>query len=419
MVASTDIKFYVHTNNNAPQLTNNYGCMLDVLDATMLNGVQVGTVNSLTASGKIVTAVFSTAHNLLQYQVIKITGANQTEYNIEARVLTVPNTTTITFELVANPSVMTATGTINCSLPPLGWEKPFSSTSATGGKGAYRSKNLLLPSRPFLRVVDELDPAYTASYAKYAKVGIVEDMTDIDTLLGAQTPYDSNAPTKNWVGAGSGTSAINGWAKWYYATGGIESNTISKTTTPSNGNRAWIIVGNSEGFYILNKAHHIVNEKFCIYGVGILNNLSKIGALPYFLAASNDYSPAANTLVVGYSALTTTRSNQFVFMLRNYKAQAIMSLASSRALCNSVADYCGYTPSFVAPDSDISVFSSEYLIAENSNIPRGTVPILRWLYQLKPYNHLQTLSESGRMLLACSCVSFDYDGQILIDLGGL
>ena len=52
MVASTDIKFYVHTNTNAPQLINNFGCMIDVLDACLVNGravetqlVQAGNVN--------------------------------------------------------------------------------------------------------------------------------------------------------------------------------------------------------------------------------------------------------------------------------------------------------------------------------------------------------------------------------------
>ena len=148
MVASTDIKFYVHTNNNAPQLTNNFGCMLSVLDAALINGIQIGTVSSLTASGKIVTAVFGTAHNLMQYQVIKIAGANQAEYNVEARILTVPNATTITLELATIPSVATATGVISCSLPPLGWEKPFGSVNGAGGKswelvGAVHGNRLL------------------------------------------------------------------------------------------------------------------------------------------------------------------------------------------------------------------------------------------------------------------------------------
>ncbi|MEG2267534.1 MAG: hypothetical protein RSC68_24800 [Acinetobacter sp.] len=220
MVAKTDIKFYVHTNNNALQLTNNFGCMLSVLDACLVNGIQLGAISSLSATGSIITVTFGTAHNLMQYQVIKIAGANQSEFNGEHRILTVPNSTTVTFSLAVAPSVTTATGTINCSLPPLGWEKPFSSVNVNGGgKAAYRSKNLLLPSRPFLRVVDELDPVYTATYAKYAKVGIVEDMIDIDTMMGVQVPYESSKPNKNWVGSGSGTTAINGWAKWHYARG--------------------------------------------------------------------------------------------------------------------------------------------------------------------------------------------------------
>jgi len=202
MTANTGIKFYMHTNNNAPQLTNNFGCMLSVLDACLINGIQIGAISSLTAAGTTVTAVFNAAHNLMSYQVIQIEGANQSEYNVETRVLTVPNSTTITFQLASAPTVSPATGFITAKLAALGWEKPFSSTSATGGKGAYRSKNTLLPSRPFLRVVDELDPAYTATYAKFAKVGIVEDMTDIDTMLGVQAPYDSAAPNKNWVGTG-------------------------------------------------------------------------------------------------------------------------------------------------------------------------------------------------------------------------
>lgn len=160
MPASTDIKFYVHTNNNAPQLTNNYGCMIDVLDACLVNGFGAQSVSTLKAIGKVVTVTFGNAHNLMQYQVIKIVGANQSEFNGEHRILSVPNATSFTYEIANTASVAQATGTIVCSLPSLGWEKPFSSvaTSGTGGKAAYRSTNLLLPSRPFLRVVDELDP---------------------------------------------------------------------------------------------------------------------------------------------------------------------------------------------------------------------------------------------------------------------
>ena len=101
MVASTDIKFYVHSNNNAPQLQNAYGSMINVLDACLIDGIQIGVVSSLTASGSTVTATFGAAHNLMQYQVIKITGANQPEFNGEHRILTIPDSSSLTFELAA------------------------------------------------------------------------------------------------------------------------------------------------------------------------------------------------------------------------------------------------------------------------------------------------------------------------------
>jgi len=134
MVASTDIKFYVHTNNNAPQLQNAYGSMINVLDACLIDGIQIGVVSSLTTSGNTVTVTFGAAHNLMQYQVIKITGAAQAEFNGEHRILTIPNSSSLTFELATAPSVATATGAISASLPPLGWGKPFS--SAATGSGA-------------------------------------------------------------------------------------------------------------------------------------------------------------------------------------------------------------------------------------------------------------------------------------------
>ena len=81
MVASTDIKFYVHSNNNAPQLQNAYGSMIDVLDACLVNGFGSQAVATLTASGTTVTATYGSAHNYLRYQVTKIAGVNQTEFN--------------------------------------------------------------------------------------------------------------------------------------------------------------------------------------------------------------------------------------------------------------------------------------------------------------------------------------------------
>ena len=412
MVASTDIKWFTSDNLNAPQLTNDWGVMIGVLDACLINGFSVQTVATLTASGAIATATFNSAHQYKQYQVIEISGAEQAEYNGQHRILTVPNTNSITFELATAPSASPATGTMICKLPPLGWSLPFTAT----GNRAYKNTD---PGAPYLRVVDAVDPAYSPTYAKYAKVGMAEGMTDIDNMLGAQAPFDSANPNKNWVGSGSGTTAINGWAKWFYATSSLETSNAAKTGAPSIGNRAWVVVGNKDTFYIFNKSHHTSNTLLIANGFGKLNNLSKINASPYFLAARDDYTAANASTYFSYSALTTTDPNSIVFMLRDYKNQALASSGTSRAISRISPDHCGFSTQFATPAADISVFSSEYLIVETNTIPRGTVPILRWLYQRNPYTHLLTFNENGRMCLACNCVSQIYEGQILFDLGAL
>lgn len=416
MVASTNIKFYVHTNNSAPQLTNNFGCMLNVLDAALINGIQVGTVSSLTTSGKVVTAVFGTVHNLMQYQVIKIAGANQAEYNVEARILTVPNVTTITFELATIPSVTTATGTINASLPPLGWEKPFSSTSATGGKGAYRSKNLLLPSRPFLRVVDELDPVWTSTYAKYAKVGIVEDMTDIDTLLGVQAPYDSAAPDRNWVGSGSGTSAYNGWAKWYYAKSGLSTGANSASEIATPGDRQWIIVGNSDYFYILNSVSPS-DTNLIPYGFGSFPSFLNADNANCFLSASLEYI-AASSGAWPASNLATTSTNKLVLQ-RNYAGAASVSNAGTASINPTMQQVYSGNSDYVlnVATSGYVCFADVYI--KEGVVLRGAIPNLHWVFQNKPLNRNQLFEKGGNLYIAPH-VAIEYlQGQIILKIGEL
>lgn len=417
MVASTDIKFYVHTNNNAPQLQNAYGSMINVLDACLVNGINIGAISSLIASGTTVTATFSAAHNLMRHQVIKITGANQTEYNVEARVLTVPNSTTITFELATTPSASQATGLINASLAPMGWEKSFSSSHATaGGKAAYRSANLLLPSRPFLRVVDELDPAHNPGFAKYAKVGIVEEMTGINTLTGHQCPYDAENPGKNWIGIGADNSAFNGWAKWFYASNGDAAGTINKNYSVENGIRKWVIVGNGDSFYILNNYLPGNTDSLIPYGFGILNDHLPLDSTPYFLSATDDYTTAGTTAYASLSnALTTTSPSSGLFLLRKVDGSSYHTKATTTSISKNVL-YSGYGDTFLPPNSRIPVIHTSQVVMDGA-VPRGTTPFIKFLYQNLPYTNLQGIVERNQILLAVKVMAYSFQGEVVFNIG--
>ncbi|TQR72600.1 hypothetical protein [Acinetobacter sp. RF14B] len=424
MVASTDIKFYVYTNNNAPQLQNAYGSMINVLDACLVNGINIGTMSSLTASGTTVTALFSSAHNLMQYQVIKIAGASQPEFNGEHRILTVPNAQSVTFELAAAPSTTTATGTITASLPPLGWEKPFSSSNPTGGgKAAYRSKNLLLSSRPFLRVVDELDPAYTANYAKYAKVGIVEDMTDIDTMLGVQAPFDAVNPDKNWVGVGSGTTATNGWAKWYYARAFAATATSGNndSTVPVNGNRKWLLVGDGDCFYIVPSvaADTVSNNEYgLLYGFGkfdslIQNDVSNtlLSATIYNFPAGNSSTPGTQTGLANQSANTLIQ--------RKYNQSNTHANAGTIGFFNTGNFYPGAS-NYVSVHNLILSPVALLETSETPSVMRGQCKNLRWPLQQEPYPEMQVFIDGDELFIAKKVAVYSASrGQIVFKIGDM
>lgn len=415
MVASTDIKFYVHTNTNAPQLQNAFGCMIDVLDACLINGFGSQTVATLTASGTTVTATFGSAHNYLQYQVIKIAGATQTEYNGEHRILTVPNANTITFELGMVPSASTATGTISCSLPPLGWLKPFSGT----GKAAYRSSNTLLASRPYLRVIDALDPAYTSTYAKYAKVGIVEDMSSIDTMFGVQAPYETTAPDRNWIGTGSGTTALNGWARWYYSAAASANSGVTDTSAPSAGNRSWLLVGNENVFFIFPSMTSL-DSNALTYGFGNFNSLLNVDSGNTFLSSTLTYSAPNSTPLKGTSTtLASTATTDNLLLHRKYTNEAIANNGNIISLGAGASLSSGSTNTIASVATSNTILQSPIFIRETTNVIRGEIPLLNWLFQIKPYTNLQLFEKNGQLFIAKDVAAGNAAGQVVIKVGDL
>lgn len=424
MVANTDIKYFAHTNN-APQLQNTYGSMIGVLDACLVNGVSLGPVSTLTAVGTTVTAVFSTAHNLMQYQVLKIAGANQAQYNGEHRILTVPTATSVTFQLESAPSVKTATGSMTASLPPLGWEKPFNSVNdAGGGKAAYRSKNTLLLSRPFLRVVDELDPAYSAAYAKYAKVGIVEDMTDINTMLAVQAPFDPANPTKNWTGTDSGVNAKNGWAKWFYSfySNGdgtsLSDPNASETYSAQNGARAYYVIGNADSFILAVRTGMSEAHGYSIYGFGKYESYFDGDVFNDYLAAHlyNQTANWATNARASYAGLSNSRISDCLCLSRNLANSAVNSYGTATVDRLSTSGQSNVTQS--ATSIGQLIYCPVNIWTEN--VFRGRLPFVRWVYQAQPVPNHSKFIDANEIYLALNTEFGSREkGQVFLKIGDL
>lgn len=429
MVASTDIKFYVHTNTNAPQLQNAFGCMIDVLDACLVNGFGSQTVSTLSVNGTKATATYGTAHNYLQGQVVKVAGADQIEFNGEHRI-NVESPTSISYTITGS-NVSQATGTITTSLPPLGFEKPYASTNPSGGgKAAYRTKNTALASRPFLRVVDERDPSWTSTYAKYAKVGIVENMTGIDAMSGDQMPYDPSNPTKNWVGTGTGSSAVNGWAKWHYAvstgirdSSGTQVETQNDSSSPIAGVRQWFVIGNDKYFYILNSVVPADNQ-YLIYGFGVVENPN---STDWFLASDLTANIASDTYrlydfnnlayQINYAVTPTillfkanARLTTDILFLSCPKVHRSRDGLINSGISNYITNSGDANAHPLVPPTALSLDGGGVRVM-------GHLPGIYWLLRNRPFNEYQMFANGDSLLLAKLVMANTEFGQVVFDLG--
>lgn len=441
MVTGKTVKFFTSKNNNAPQLLNVQGSMLALLDACLVSGIQVGTVASLTASGTTATATFGMVHNLTKHQVIRISGANQAEFNGDFKIKQIVNTNTITFELNISATVANATGTINCLLAPLGFEKPFSSTTALGGgRAAFRSKDESLPNRPFLRVVDERISSYSINYAKYAKVGIVENMTDINTMTGVQAPYIASAPTRNWNPTGSGVNIKNGWAKWYYCALGEDYTDSTNLADYSIMAGDWLVVGTDTGFYIMNSVNNdmripesVTKLAYC-YGFGAFEQIADDDLFTHFLLATNFWEVAQNTM---YRAINYTNSvsvgsddNNFsspgrsVFLQRGYKKSTYAQATGRKVTIESSPVVSGNTAGYsVSSDIMGGVILQSPLIMEvldtSQFLPRGFLPLIKTIPHKTLFTDLQLVEQSGRVFIAKEIYGSATlsKGLVMFDLG--
>lgn len=411
---SEQVKWFTSDNLNAPTLSNTWGCMIDVLDACLVSGFGSQTIASLVIHDGVGIATFASTHKINQFQWIEISGANIPELNAEFKVLGV---TSNTVEFLVDVPDQTITGSIACKLASAGWVKKFSGKH----KAVYQAKDLV--ANPyFLRVDNSLDPVYTTTYAKFAKVGILESCTGVDDISGNQAPSDSTAPTKNWIGTGSGASAINGWAKWYHATA-INSNTgqtWGESSAAVNGDRDWVLVATEDSFFILpsiapntstDNNHHCSTA----YGFGIFEGQD----IP-FLSAQIQYA-SANTLRSYSGTDTTFCSSNFngLILLKDAPGSYQPDTFTRVNFTLSRDGYTGYSDVFLRKSSE-NIYHCPFLCIDKNNYLIGEPPLLRCVMNSTPSTDpaYALFTEDNRAYLKRRFMgsSLRY-GSILIDLG--
>lgn len=418
LIVSNVVKWISSDMQGAPQVTNAWGVLVSMLDACLINGFNTQTATSVTRSGSTVTMTFSGGgHGFVQHQVILVAGAVESEYNGEHRVTAVTGTT-VTFTITGTPS-SPATGLITAKTAPLGFEKPFSGTD----KAVYRSANLS-STRMYLRVDNSLDAGWGATYAKFGKVTIADAMSNVDTFTGSQAPFLAADPNRNHVLTGSGTGAFNGWAKWYYA----KAVGNADTTSPTAGNRKWVLIGDDKGFYLSIAWNPTPIENRAMYAFGDFDSLNSSDAYNCLLQSRLSYHAASSTTD------STTYGNAELFTINQANAVAIKAasgvgdmvyLGGRTLIPASVSTFRSgdnwNQQAIVSPNASDSsnLFAPAYLFesaAVNASIPASIRGKLRGAYfslNRKPYTDGEIVTINGKAHMA---LSYFYGGANLYGL---
>lgn len=256
------VKHYENTMKGSPQLTNNWGAMITLLDAVLVNGFNHVPILSLTKSNQAAitaTIYLGSGHGFIDRQVIRIAGSTN-GWDGDYKVLSA-DSDRITIE--CNSEHPTAIlGTSTCFTAPLDFEIVFQTPiDSTEPKRAYRSTD---PGSLglILLVHDFCSSGAASTGAKFAKVGVVQEVGGNGEIIGNQMPFDIAKPEANWSWDGTN----HGWAKWYYANPAyINSYDLKNdTVSPNNGNRVFKIAGDASSF-IIN-----ISENMCSALFGIL-----------------------------------------------------------------------------------------------------------------------------------------------------
>ncbi len=410
------VKYFDSTHPTSPVLGATQGDLVALLDALLVTGHAIKTVDSITRVGSVATATVSAGHQYREGQVLLSQGWTQPEYNGEVQVLG-RTATTYTFTVTGTPTTPATTATSGTAkVAPLGFEKVF----AGANKAVYRSPNLL-SNRPYLRVDDSLDPVWDASYAKYAKVTMAQSMIDVDTFAGARAPYDAAYPTRNEVGTGAGNTAANGWFKWVYAMG---SNTPAYAVP--TGARDWILLGDDRGFYFY-------------------TNYEPGGARGgYGLTDFDSYKPgdSFNTILCAHENPEAANSGYGYPNRRNYAAwehqyEGRVIMRNSLQIGSPVraayislsgaagATVSGYSTNFPFPNAaDYSMVTAPVLLREESGALRGAMPGLFHIQHRQPFPDRTVLDNmagyAGRKFLVIGS-SYESAGNVcsqLFDITG-
>ncbi len=354
------VKRYTSAQTGAPTLNGTAGSLVTLLDACLKDGFNSQSISSASQTGGTATVTFSGAHGYAVNDVIAISGANEAAWNDEFRVLTVPDSTHLTFAIDSG-TTSPATGTLSAMTAPLGWTKPFSGTD----KAAYLPQAQHVQS--YLRVLDDSSTP-TSANGRWAKLRGYETMSDVDTGTG---PFPDT------------TQAANALSCW-------------KSSTSDSTARPWWLVGDGGIFYLGIAALASASGVYGGYAFGDINSLKSGDGYSSMLSA---WGAGVDTLPGNYNTnmLFTTMGGYSATQVGRYLARTYTQLGTAVACGfmgdNGVSTVMGASGVTYPNPPDNGLLFAPVAVVEGSVIRSRALPGLYTPLHTNPLSLLATVTD--------------------------
>ena len=192
----TAVKTQLSTQLDAPVLSGTAGALRNILKTCLVDGRGAAAISALTAASGVATATFAAAHPYIVGSVVAVTGAVPSAFNGEARVLSVPTSTSITFATAAPDGAATTPGA--AKLAPAGWGEQYNGTNIS----VFRP-GALDASGSVLRIADTSTAA--------ARVISYESMSDANTGLGPSPTNTQISDGGYWPKSNASDATARSW----------------------------------------------------------------------------------------------------------------------------------------------------------------------------------------------------------------
>lgn len=369
------VKFYFSSMRGATSLNSEWGSLLEVLKSCLITGFNEQVIGSISTDNNVATVALSTGHGFLPHQVVALTNAGV--FSGEHRLMGVTaNTVSFNTDVVGTHHG----GTIKTA--SCGWTEKF-----TGDKKAIFEPKDKIKNPFLLRVDNSIPDGYDATWAKFARVTLLENANSIDDFVGFAKAPQTNGDNINELGNGvTGANGIYGWAKWYH--GVRTENYLYEASGNGQGQaRDWVIVADDCSLYFLPQITDMAGR--AEYAFCAVNAISGTDKWAGFLSAT-EHKRRANENGFYYadgrnSIGSCWKSNAYrgKFLLRNHTGtdSGSVSCALLSLNMNNNEQVSGRSANVEFPNVGNYVLLHDIYVKDSSNHIRGTLPMVKWIHQ--------------------------------------